>query len=312
MTDLILHHYDGSPFSEKIRLILGFKGLAWRSVRVPVMLPKPDVVALTGGYRRTPFLQIGGDIYCDTALMGRVIDRAAPAPPLYPAWAGGQQHVLAQWADSALFWCAIPYTMQPAAVAHLFGGAPPEFLKEFRADRALMTPGMRRATPADARAQLASYLGWLEGMLGASGAFLLGADPCIADFSVVHSLWYIRRAPPVATVLDPFPRLRAWCERVAALGHGTREELSSAEALAVAARASAYAPVQVESEAAPGAFEAGTPVTVAATDYATDAVAGTLVGLTNDEVTIERSDPRAGTVHVHFPRIGYQIKKSEV
>ncbi len=305
MTDLILHHYDGSPFSEKIRRILGFKGLGWRSVRVPVMLPKPDVVALTGGYRRTPFLQVGGDIYCDTALMARVIDRVAPEPPLYPASAGGQQHVLAQWADSALFWCAIPYTMQPAGVAHLFGGAPPEFLKEFRADRALMTAGMRRATPADARAQLASYFAWLEAMLGGSGSFLCGAQPCIADFSVAHSLWYIRRAPPVATVLDPFPRLLAWAERVAAFGHGVREELSGSEALALAARTSTHAPVRVE---AGQGFEAGMRVTVAATDYATDSVSGTLVGLTNDEVALERSDPRAGTVHVHFPRIGYQVK----
>jgi glutathione S-transferase len=308
MKDLIVHHYDGSPFSEKIRLILGFKGLSWRSVAVPVMLPKPDVVALTGGYRRTPFLQVGGDIYCDTALMSRVIDRVAPAPPLYPERAGAQQHVLAQWADSALFWCAIPYTMQPVAAAHLFGGAPPEFLKEFLADRALMTAGMRRPSPADARAQLVSYLAWLEGMLGGSGAFLFGAEPCIADFSVAHSLWYIRRVPPVATVLDPFPKLLAWSDRVAAFGHGTREELSSTEALAVAARASAYAPVQVETGQG---FEAGTRVAVAATDYATDSVSGTLVGLTNDEVAIERSDPRAGTVHVHFPRIGYQIKKSD-
>jgi glutathione S-transferase len=308
MKDLILHHYDGSPFSEKIRLILGFKGLGWKSVRVPVMLPKPDVVALTGGYRRTPFLQVGGDIYCDTALMGRVIDGVAPNPPLYPASAGAQQHMLAQWADSALFWTAIPYTMQPAAAAHLFGGMPPEFLKEFRADRALMTAGMRRPTPADARAQLASYFAWLEGMLAGSGAFLLGAQPCIADFAVAHSLWYIRRAPPVATVLDPFPRLRGWSERVAAFGHGMFEQLSSSEALAVAARASAYAPVHVE---AGQGFEAGMPVTVAATDYATDLVSGTLVGLTNDEVAVERRDPRAGTVHVHFPRIGYQIKKTE-
>jgi glutathione S-transferase len=308
MKDLIVHHYDSSPFSEKIRLILGFKGLGWRSVRVPVILPKPDVVALTGGYRRTPFLQIGGDIYCDTALMGRVIDGAAPAPPLYPAWAGGQQHVLAQWADSALFWSAIAYTMQPAAVAHLFGGAPPEFLKEFRADRALMTAGMRRATSADAGAQLAIYLAWLEGMLGGSGAFLLGAQPCIADFAVAHSLWYMRRAPPVAAVLEPFSRLLGWFERVAALGHGKREELSSREALTLAAHASAYAPAAVE---AGQGFEAGAPVTVAATDYATDLVSGTLVGLTNDEVVLERSDPRAGTVHVHFPRIGYQIKKPD-
>ena len=57
---LILHHYPGSPFAEKIRLILGFKGLHWSSVIIPNVMPKPDVIALTGGYRKTPVLQIGG------------------------------------------------------------------------------------------------------------------------------------------------------------------------------------------------------------------------------------------------------------
>jgi glutathione S-transferase len=98
-----------------VRLVLGFKGLAWRSVTVPVILPKPDVVCLTGGYRRTPFLQIGADIWCDTALMCRVIDRLHPAPPLYPDAAGGLQEAIAQWADTALFWSAVPTPCSPRA-----------------------------------------------------------------------------------------------------------------------------------------------------------------------------------------------------
>src|ERR1019366_5432782 len=85
MTDIVLHHYAGSPFSEKVRLVLGMKRLHWLSVDVPVMLPKPDVVALTGGYRRTPFMQIGADVYCDSALMCRVIDRLPARPAPLPA-----------------------------------------------------------------------------------------------------------------------------------------------------------------------------------------------------------------------------------
>jgi glutathione S-transferase len=54
MTDIILHHYDLSPFSEKIRLALGFKGLAWKSVKVEGVPPRPLLDALTGGYRRLP------------------------------------------------------------------------------------------------------------------------------------------------------------------------------------------------------------------------------------------------------------------
>jgi len=201
VTDLILHHYPSSPFSEKVRLVLGFKGLDWKSVMVPTMLPKPDVVALTGGYRRTPFLQIGADIYCDSALMCRVIERIAPRPSIYPPSAGGAAQIVSQWADSALFWVAIPYTMQPAGIEHIMQGASPEVLKAFGADRAAMTTGMRRATPADAAAQLKTYLGWIEQQLGDGRRFLCGEAASIADFSVAQSIWFIRRAPPVATVL---------------------------------------------------------------------------------------------------------------
>ena len=43
MSHLILHHYPSSPFSEKIRAVLGFKQLAWKSVIIPSVMPKPDV-----------------------------------------------------------------------------------------------------------------------------------------------------------------------------------------------------------------------------------------------------------------------------
>jgi glutathione S-transferase len=307
MTDLILHHFDSSPFSEKVRLILGFKKLAWRSVKVPLILPKPDVVALTGGYRRTPFLQIGADIYCDTALMARVIDGIAPRPALFPSAQGDLQHLLAQWADSTLFWTAIPYTAQPAGIAHVFSGAEPEFLKALGADRSAMTAGMRRVTPVDAAAQLGSYCTWLESLLAHGKPFLLGDAPCIADFSVAQCLWFVHLAPPVMHVLAPFTKLTSWYERVIAFGHGTSEPLPASDAIAIAATAGGHAATRVE----PGlGFEAFAQVTVMATDYASDLVPGSLVGLSTSEVVIERTDDRAGTVHVHFPRIGYQIKKS--
>src|SRR5262245_37021673 len=160
MADLIFHHFDTSPFSEKVRLVFGFKQLTWRSVKVPVMLPKPDVVALTGGYRRTPILQIGADVYCDTALICRAIEQRAPQPTLFPPAASALQHIVAQWADSALFWAAVPYTTQPAGMAYLFGDASPEHLKALAADRAAMLGGMKRPTATDGTAQLRNYLGW--------------------------------------------------------------------------------------------------------------------------------------------------------
>lgn len=75
MSELILHHYPTSPFAEKARLLLGFKQLSWRSVMIPPVMPKPDLVALTGGYRKTPVLQVGADVYCDTALIARRLEQ---------------------------------------------------------------------------------------------------------------------------------------------------------------------------------------------------------------------------------------------
>jgi glutathione S-transferase len=81
---IILHHFDRSPFSEKIRVVFGHKGLSWKSVRIPPIMPKPDLMPLTGGYRRTPVMQIGADVFCDTQIIIREIERRFPSPTLFP------------------------------------------------------------------------------------------------------------------------------------------------------------------------------------------------------------------------------------
>ena len=313
MPELILHHYPNSPFAEKVRLILGYKKLAWRSVLIPTILPKPDLVALTGGYRKTPVLQIGADIYCDTALIAQVLEQHQPLPTLYPANAP-LAPLLAQWADSTLFWPSVTWALQPAGAAVMFDNPPPEVMKAFAADRAAMGTGARRQTLADGTVQLQGYLQLLDAQLAAQQAagsgYLLGAAPCIADFSAAHPLWFIRRAAPVAHILAPYVALTAWLDRMLAIGHqighhqSTR--LSSADALALAAASTQHAPVSV----APGlGFDAGQAVSVNATDYGQDPVAGTLVGLSASSVVLQRRDARAGLVQVHFPRVGFQIKK---
>ena len=311
MSELILHHYPMSPFAEKVRLIMGYKQLPWRSVLIPPVMPKPDVVALTGGYRKTPVLQIGADIYCDTALIARVLEARQSTPTLYPA-SSPLAVPLAQWADSFLFQASVVWALQPAGAPAIMAGVPPETLKAFAADRAAMRGGATRPTLADGAAQLRGHLTLIEAQLaqGAEsaqgGPWLFGAAPSIADFSVAQCLWFIRRAAPVARLLDEYAAIGPWLDRVLAIGHHTSTDISSAEALALAASAPGQAPVAVAPELG---FDAGQAVTVAATDYGSDPVAGTLVGLSGDEVVIRRSDDRAGSVQVHFPRFGFQIKK---
>jgi glutathione S-transferase len=304
MKQLILHHYPMSPFAEKIRLVLGFKGLHWSSVNIPSIMPKPDLTALTGGYRRTPVLQIGADIYCDTALIADVIEALAPQPTLYPQGIAGASRILAQWADSTLFWTAIPYTMQPAGLAKMFEGVPPEAVKAFGDDRNVFRANMPRMRPGDASAAFALYLDRLEDMLGQS--FFLGANASIADFSIYHCLWFVARGGPVAKILESYPALQVWRERIAAFGHGTHDRLDGASAVGIAHDAE---PERSLGHVDTHGIAIGDKVVIAATDTGTDPIEGTLYGATKDRVSIERHDARAGKVVVHFPRPGFELRR---
>jgi glutathione S-transferase len=247
---------------------------------------------------------VGADVYCDTALIARELEARQPAPSLYPASAP-MAVPLAQWADSVLFQAAVCWAMQPAGVAAILGDPSPQTLKDFAADRAAMRNNQPRLTLADGTVQLKAHLAVIDAQLAQGGPWLFGAVPSIADFSVGHCLWFIQRATPVAGLLDAYPAIGPWLDRLFAIGHGRPTEMSSTKTIEVAAAASDHAPTEVQ----PGlGFDAGQAVTVAATDYGADPVAGTLVGLTPDAVTVRRTDPRAGTVHVHFPRFGFQVK----
>jgi glutathione S-transferase len=307
MQQIILHHYPMSPFAEKVRLILGFKGLHWSSVHIPNIMPKPDLTALTGGYRKTPVLQIGADIYCDTALIADVLEERAPSPTLYPGGAAGAARILAQWADSTLFWTVIPFAMQPAGLAHLFAGMSPESIKAFGDDRIPFRANMPRMRSADANAAFALYLERLQETLGKQ-TFFFGTAPSIADFSIYHCLWFIVCAGPVAQILESYPALQSWRARMAAFGHGTHAKLDGAAAIGIAHQSSAEnSSGNLDSHA----LAIGDRVVAAATDTGTEPVEGTLYGATKTRFSIAREDPRAGRVVVHFPRLGFELRRAK-
>lgn len=307
MQQIVLHHYPMSPFAEKVRLILGFKGLSWASVHIPNIMPKPDLTALTGGYRKTPVLQIGADIYCDTALIADVLEERAPRPTLYPSGVADASRILAQWADSTLFWTAIPFALQPAGLAHVFAGVPPESIKAFGDDRIAFRANMPRMRSADANAALGLYLERLEETLGRQN-FFFGTAPSIADFSIYHCLWFVTRGGPVAAILERFAALQSWRARMADFGHGMHEKLDSGAAIGIAHDATA--------EKSPGNLDShglalGDRVVAAATDTGTEPIEGALYGATRTRFSIAREDPRAGRVVVHFPRLGFELRRAK-
>jgi glutathione S-transferase len=307
---LMLHHYPSSPFSEKVRLILGYKNIPWKSVVIPMVSPKPDLTALTGGYRKTPVLQIGADIYCDTALIADVLEHVEPLPALYPEPSKGMARTLAQWADSTLFWTAMAYNMQPRGLAQIFEHAPPEAAQVFGQDRQAMAKGMARLRPQDAASAYKSYLRRMSDMLD-DRPYLLGDMPCITDFAMYHPLWFTRvRTSVLAGVLDATPAVLDWMDRLAAIGHGTMEKSSAQEAVDMAA-ASTPAALHDDVFQDEHGLALGSEVQVSAESFGLEPTRGELVAATRMHYTLRRTDARAGVVHVHFPRIGYVLKAAE-
>lgn len=304
MADLILHHFAASPFSEKVRLVLGYKQLAWTSVTVPNILPKPDVVALTGGYRRTPFLQIGADVYCDTALICDVLEHLRPAPSLYPESVKTLVRIVAQWADSSVFWAAVTYNR----------GASGELPAAVFEDRKAMGFDVEWLRPADATAAYKTYLRRVSDML-AQQPFLFGNAPCIADFSAYHALWLAHgRGPtPVALPINA-PALVSWMQKMQGIGHGHSIPMTSLEAIAVAADCEP-APAGMNLLAHDGVQDdhgiaLGSRVTIAAESFGRELTEGELIAATPSHYSLRRTDDRAGSIHVHFPRVGYVLKRS--
>ena len=298
MGDIILHHYDRSPFAEKVRLVLGAKGVSWRSVIIPRWMPKPDLMPLTGGYRRTPVMQIGGDIYCDTRIIVRELERRFPEPYLHGAGGGD---LIASWADSVLF---------TNAVGVVFGTYADQFPAELKADRVNFTNGMfdadrMKARQPAIRAQLRAHLRWIEAAFADGRAYVTGAAPSIADFALYHPLWFLRGNIKEPDLLQGCTATTAWHDRMSKFGHGTLAPLDAREALAIARDAS---PAQVSARGSVHAgLQHGDKVVVAANDYGRDPVAGELVAVDDDTIILRRQDPAVATVHLHFPRVGFDV-----
>lgn len=310
MTELILHHYPASPFAEKTRLMLGFKGLSWRSVLISPVMPKPDLVALTGGYRKTPVLQVGADIYCDTALIARRLEQEKAQPALLPQGQEFSVATFAAWVDSVLFQHAVSLVFQPESVAVRFAKAPPEFLKAFIADRAaLFSGGSATRLPVEqAKHQWPVFMARLEQQLQREeGDFLFG-QPSLADFSLAHCLWFVKGTPVTAPLVDQYPAVLAWLGRVLGFGHGASSEMTAEQALQ-AARSAQPAALPEDALAEPDGFKRGDSVTVSAVDYGVDQVQGELLFSGREELILRREDESAGVVHVHFPRLGFRLER---
>lgn len=302
MTQLILHHYDMSPYANKVRLIFGLKGLEWHSVQIPIVMPKPDLTELTGGYRRTPVLQIGADIYCDTKACARVLENLHPDPSLFPYGDEATQWGLSRWAETSF--------MMAVTVFLGLGGL---FDDAFIEDRKQMVPDVdfsqvHKLVPAKLL-QLRANLDLLERQLADGRAFLLGDAPGLADLAAYHAHGFLAAHPTTAALLEPLESFSLWMRRVEGIGQGERSELEAKDAISIAREARPVAP-SGEPCALPEGLAEGDAVVVVPEESGSGVVSGTLVATDVHEIAIRRSSERAGELVVHFPREDYLVLRA--
>ena len=306
--EIILHNYPQSPVAEKVRVGFGIKGLSWRSVEIPRLPPKPMLVRLTGGYRRTPVMQIGADIYCDSQAILRELERRHPSPSFFPTGDEGLMWALSRWTDGALF---------ELSVKIVLGSAGENLPKDFAEDRGRLYLGPDwaeglRAAHADLPhlvAQLRAPLTWLDQQLSDGRPFLLGDAPAALDAQFYHVIWFVHgRWKESIQLLSDFTHVLRWKENVGKIGHGTMTELSAEDAIDRARRCS---PLDCNPSTGndPQGLKVGMTVVVSPdVDGGEQPVKGTVAAASADTITLHRTDPEAGDLHVHFPRAGYKVE----
>jgi glutathione S-transferase len=284
-------------------VVFGFKKLSWTSVLISRIMPRPDLMPLTGGYRRTPVMQIGADIYCDTQIIIRELDARFPNPPLLPRGNRGLPWALGMWTDRIFF---------QNTVNLVFGMLADQVPQDFIEDRSKLRgarfdiPSMKAAVP-HMRDQFRAHLGWIEEQL--SGRSWLFEEFSLADIHAYMNIWYARsNLSDAGTWLTEFPLTLDWANRVREIGHGTRSELSSAEALRLAALASPETAAQADGRD-PNGLKPGDRVAAIPDDYGKVPVEGEIVSLSGQHIAIRRRDPQAGKIVVHFPRAGFHVMR---
>jgi len=301
---MILHHYPMSPFSEKIRLMLGYAGIDWQSAVAPEMPPRPIVDPLAGGYRRIPVAQQGADIFCDSRLISAEIAALAANPALDPANCDEAALGFSAQLEGEVFWACVASIPARKILGQLFRKLGFRNAFRFIFDRA----GIARAaetkpvSPQEAVQLFSRHLQELEHHLTNAGPFLFGAAPCHSDFAAYHTFWFQRVVGELPMPRD-LPAVVAWYERMSEFGHANSEALNAEQVFAAAHDAT---PRAVPAELAAGPM-VGQTVVVRPNDYALDAVSGVLVGMSASRIIIARESEVAGTVHVHFPAEGFAL-----
>ncbi|MGJ8687134.1 MAG: glutathione S-transferase family protein [Spongiibacteraceae bacterium] len=302
MNDLILHHYPLSPFSEKIRCMLGYTQLNWNSVLTREMPPRPQLAKLAGNYRKIPVAQIGADIFCDSRTIASEIAALSAKPELALETLDAEQQKFVAEVDLELFFACLMVCDIKVLQRKMREAMSILNVARFVWDRVKL--GSKAKVDLiklrDAKPRVREHLAALESRLQKQ-EFLFSSQPTHADFSSYHSLWILRDLSESPEV-DCYKKVSAWMDRMKAFGEGGRTEITADQALAIAAAASPR-PIASDDQ---NDIMIGKRVSIGPADYGQRTTSGYLVGSSDSQWILARKENNIA-LHVHFPKQGFNL-----
>jgi glutathione S-transferase len=193
---LELYQFELSQYSEKVRLILDYKGLAYRKIEVTPGVGQLEVFRLSG-QRLVPVLKDGNVIIADSTAIAKYLDQHYPERPLLPSDTKERalSLIIEEWADESIgvksgkvlfsglsqdqnFRTSLLPTSTPDFVKNLVQSVPSDLLKALGFGFG--------ASPDAVNAAIESIKQDLEalGLLLQNSPYLVGNQPTLADFTV--------------------------------------------------------------------------------------------------------------------------------
>ncbi|MDJ0679439.1 MAG: glutathione S-transferase family protein [Xenococcaceae cyanobacterium MO_167.B52] len=193
---LELYQFELSQYSEKVRLILDYKGLEYRKIEVTPGVGQVELLQKSGS-RQVPVLKDGSTYIADSTEIAFYLDRKYPEKPILPEdpIARGQCLLMEEWADESIgikgrkafigalnqnqtFRTSVLPKETPGLVKNLVGAIPGEFL-----DVLGMGVGFGGDAVKDAKKGLKQDLEALSLILE-NQPYLIGDTPTLADLAV--------------------------------------------------------------------------------------------------------------------------------
>lgn len=193
---LELYQWELSQYSEKVRLILDYKGLIYRKIEVTPGIGQVDLFRLTG-QRQVPVLKDGSKYITDSTEIAKYLDLEYPERPLIPKdpKQRGLCLLMEEWADESIgnkgrtalfsaisqdqnFRKSLLPTSTPDIFKSLVGGVPRDVLTILGLGVGY-SPDVIKSAIADLKQDLEALT-----LLLADSPYLTGDEPTLADLAV--------------------------------------------------------------------------------------------------------------------------------